>query len=332
MAETIEAPAVASPGPQEIEGDQSTSLVQSTALTSDMADLDALPREHQELAITRMLDQSKQWLDRAMEATNPAREVAEFKAFVATVAEAAKQKKLSEGIQLDAVEMVRRAERALGVAIRKGQGSGDIAKRGDIGGRSGLLHHDPSRSSNQQDLDKPTDFASMHELSNTSGGIYDLTDGVTDDDFNAALAEAKEEGNLSRANVVRNVKRKTRPEQQSSDLAYIREHADSGMLSGQIAEHLGLSEAWVRRLARDNNITIRGDEVMRGKHRIRPAEVMENIVTSLEGDQSAIDLIAPHIKNFTPEQAVAWLVRAEEPMQALRRMVKQLKEITDGHA
>jgi hypothetical protein len=112
------------------DGDQSR---QSTP-TTDVAMLDALPKEQQEMAVTMMLDQSKQWLDRAMEATNPARAVADFKAFVATVAEASKQKKLSEGIQLDATEMVRRAERALGVAIRDGQASGNIAKNGDIGG------------------------------------------------------------------------------------------------------------------------------------------------------------------------------------------------------
>ena len=36
-------------------------------------------------------------------------------------------------------------------------------------------------------------------------GIYDMTDGVPDEKFEAAITEAKTEGNLSRANVVRKV-------------------------------------------------------------------------------------------------------------------------------
>lgn len=124
------APVLLQENPGRADGDQSP---QSTV--TDVALLDGKSREEQEIAVTMMLGQSRQWLDRALEATNPARAVSEFKAFVATVAEAAKQKKLSEGIQLDAVEMVRRAERALGVAIRKGQDAGEIAR----GGQAGVL-------------------------------------------------------------------------------------------------------------------------------------------------------------------------------------------------
>lgn len=111
----------------------------------DIATLETLPKEAQELAITSMLDQSRQWLDRALEATNPTREVAEFKAFIATVAEAARQKKLSEGIQLDALEMVRRSERALGVAIRKGQEAGELRRDGQHGAGLDATSLSPTR-------------------------------------------------------------------------------------------------------------------------------------------------------------------------------------------
>jgi len=137
-----------------------------------MAALDALPAEAQELAVTRMLDQSRQWLDRALEATNPAREVSEFKAFVATVAEAAKQKKLSESIQLDAVEMVRRSERALGVAIRKGQAAGEIATaRSNLTQNARTSHHDVRGTAEF--------FAHGQERADT----YAVTDDVTDEQF-----------------------------------------------------------------------------------------------------------------------------------------------------
>jgi hypothetical protein len=94
-----------------------------------------------------------------MEATNPARAVADFKAFVATVAEASKQKKLSEDIQSDAVEMVRRAERALGVAIRKGQETGEIGAQNN----AATMHREAHRGvQNISVLPSPSDFAPKH--------------------------------------------------------------------------------------------------------------------------------------------------------------------------
>jgi len=55
----------------------------------------------------------------------------------------------------------------------------------------------------------PTRFASTGELPSNGGGIYGLTDGVSDERFDEALTEAKDEGNLSRANVIRNLERYT---------------------------------------------------------------------------------------------------------------------------
>lgn len=46
-------------------------------------------------------------------------------------------------------------------------------------------------------------------MSNT--GIYAMTDGVTDEDFEQALKEARAEGNLSRTNVARKAKAKAQP-------------------------------------------------------------------------------------------------------------------------
>ena len=132
--------------------------------SADVALLDSLPREQQELAVTLMLDQSKQWLDRAMQATNPARAVSDFKAFIATVSEASKQKKLSEGIQLDATEMVRRAERALGVAIREGQEAGTIARRGQGGGTQFPPNANRPRADYEMSL--PSEYARKDELPN----------------------------------------------------------------------------------------------------------------------------------------------------------------------
>ena len=45
------------------------------------------------------------------------------------------QKQLGKDAQLAAAEIVRRAERGIGVAIRRGQQNGEIARRGDRGSR-----------------------------------------------------------------------------------------------------------------------------------------------------------------------------------------------------
>jgi hypothetical protein len=88
---------------------------------------------------------------------------------------------------------------ALGVAIRQGQATGEIVKSGDIGGGGrGGDKAALTRMSIRNDLGRPVDFAPANELST---GIYPMTDNVTDEQFESALESAKEEGNLSRANV-----------------------------------------------------------------------------------------------------------------------------------
>ena len=104
---------------------------------------------------------------------------------------------LSKEIQLDAQEMVRRAERGVGVAIRKGQDEGTIRTRADGGAPS---HRSVLNGDTTEYKPGPTAFAAPHELTGQAGqnnGIYGLTDGVTDEHFEEAVAEAKSEGNLS---------------------------------------------------------------------------------------------------------------------------------------
>ena len=298
------------------DGDQS---VQSTP-SADVALLDSLPKEQQELAVTMMLDQGKQWLVRALEATNPAREVSDFKAFVATVAEAAKQKKLSEGIQLDAVEMVRRSERALGVAVRKGQEAGEIARQQD-GGR-------PKTSSERDEVFRKASPASFF---NGSGQLahetYVMTDDVTDEQFDAVITEAKAEGNLSRSNVVRKVKNlPTFSEAQAEKWDRIADLANQGYTSHQIAREVGMTRDGVAAGAKKYNIVFPADQIVGKTKRIDPTDVLERIVASLEADVSALELV--RFEDIAPDHASELLERLAEPMRALNRMKKQLKEIS----
>lgn len=73
----------------------------------------------------------------------------------------------------------------------------------------GALHRDAKKDllvSSEKIPVSVYEFAKKDELTNSNGGIYDMTDDVSDEQFEEVLAEAKDEGNMSRSNVVRKIK------------------------------------------------------------------------------------------------------------------------------
>lgn len=197
---------------------------QSIALTGDVLPPDVGTRvaelqrlddaEGQARAVTAMLSHARTGLLAAIAAHNLP-QIVEFKAKAAAIQEIAKQVRLGKDIQLDAAEFVRKAERGLGVAIREGQARGEIRRRGQTIAKANqygeLLNKENSTPG-------PTDFATTSELNGPDGnsGMYAMADNVSDDQFEDALAEAREEGNLSRANVAR--KAKAKAEELNGDL------------------------------------------------------------------------------------------------------------------
>lgn len=90
---------------------------------------------------------------------------------------------------------MRRAERCIGVAVRRGQEAGTIRRRGETGkGRPAIDGREATIYTGRGD-----------ERSDT----YAVTDNVSDEQYEGALAEAKAEENLSRANVVRKVRERS---------------------------------------------------------------------------------------------------------------------------
>lgn len=150
-----------------------------------------LSTEQQLRGITTMLSNSRSELLAAI-AAHDLPGIVEGKARASAIQEIARHLKLSREIQYDATEFVRRAERGLGVAIREGQARGDILTRS--------LHAGDNVSSS---IMRPTDFAAKDDLATGKNGIYAMTDGITDEQFEEALASARADGNLSRAHVVR---------------------------------------------------------------------------------------------------------------------------------
>jgi len=166
---------------------------------ANIAALDQLAPQDREIAVTKMLGEARSWLAHAMEATQP-QTVSEFRAWVATVAETTRQLNLSKEIQLDALEMVRRAERGVGVAIRAGQERGEIRSLDDAR-QHGVNSRDLVAADNKV---SPADAAGLDQ--SVLSDYYDLTDEISDEQFDSAVTEAKDDGNLSRANVVRKLK------------------------------------------------------------------------------------------------------------------------------
>jgi hypothetical protein len=168
-----------------------------------------------------MLEQARSWLAHAVEASSPARDIADFKAWVATAADAARRVQVSKEIQTDADEMVRRSERVLGLAVREGQREGAIKTKGDGGWSARARRLDPLDASNE----KPsTDEFFAHDTERAH--VYAMTDGVSDEQFESALIDARAEGNLSRSNVVRKVKGETKPEAKRHELLRNTRHID----------------------------------------------------------------------------------------------------------
>lgn len=280
-----------------------------------------------ELSVTTLLENARTWLIQAVEASPM--EVAFVKAQIATAAEATQQLSLSRDIQDDAREMVRRAEYALGKAIRRGQEAGRVAT--EI--KSGSVV--PSTT-----LPSPTDFAADVELydrpSQGKVGILSIADSATPEEFDKALSEARAEGNLSRANVGRKVRGEQPPRQSearrgragssAAQADRIAELAARGYSSRQIAPKLGLSEQYVRRLISEYDIDIPADKSVRNTRRINSTQVVVNTATALEGLVAGIDLI--DYDAIDVQEVRQWATSLTDSLKELRRFVKQIQEMT----
>ena len=168
---------------------------------ADTADLErrlmganVLPLAEREELITTTLEQSAEMLSLVTRATDPAAFAKAGKSAAEMATHYARRLDISKDVVLDAQVMQRRWERALGVSIREGQERGEIRTNGQRAGSSATS--------------SPLDYARPNDLKNQpkSPSLYALADSVGDSEFDTALDEARAEGNVSRANVVRKIK------------------------------------------------------------------------------------------------------------------------------
>jgi hypothetical protein len=162
---------------------------------------------------------------------------------------------------------------------------------------------------------------------------YAMTDGVGDTDFEEALGEARAEGNLSRANVVRKIRQRSDNERapggQVPDPAARRREligafAASGLSSQQIGERLGIGAGRVRQLAREHGIGIRADAVLGRTRRPDSARIVRETVHALQGLVLGVELADP--AGLDPAEAADWAVSMTRSIRALSTFARQLKE------
>ena len=126
-------------------------------------------------------------------------EIVRVRADAAAALAYARQAKLGLDTALIVAEASRRADRALGLAIRAGQQAGAVYgyKRGRVS---------PQRGDGTL-VRFVREFAPASDLAPGGGqpGIYDFTDGVTSEQFEQAITASRDEGNLSRKNLARKI-------------------------------------------------------------------------------------------------------------------------------
>jgi hypothetical protein len=289
--------------------------------------------------VVQACQRAKAWLREALE-HGEIEQIAEIKSQAEAVRVYTTQKQLGKDAQLAAAEIVRRAERGLGTAIRRGQENGEIAKRGDRGGRgaSGVYGANPG----DRRGDHLGSAGSFFRHGDERADSYAMTDGVSDADFEEALDEAKAEGNMSRANVVRKVRRRrgstTDPRGQVPDPAdrspdaaarrreLIAELSTTGMTSAQIGDRLGIRGEWVRQIARDHGITIQADAALGRRRRLDSNRIARETVHALEGLVMGVELA--DLAEIDPAEAPEWAASLRRSLRVLRRFARQIEEVT----
>jgi hypothetical protein len=287
-------------------------------------------------------ERAKAWLREALE-HGEIGQIAEARSQAEAVRVYTMQRQLGHDAQLAAAEIVRRAERGIGVAIRRGQAAGEIRGRGGHGGRGG-----GNGADNTISRPGPADYASITELRGNGAGIYHLTDGVSEEEFEAALAAAKAEDNLSRANVVRKIRdrRDTAPGGAAAGDALgptaprehgcaevppgdrrelIAELAGHGMTSRQIADRLGIKDDKVRAIARQHGIIIRADAVVGRARRLDANRIAREAVHAMEGLAMSVQLA--DLADIDPALAPEWAGSLARSLRVLTRFTRQLKEV-----
>lgn len=276
-------------------------------------------------------ERAKAWLADALE-HGQIDDIVELKSQAEAIRVYTAQKQIGKDAELSAAEIVRRAERGIGVAIRRGQEAGEIETWGESHSRAGRTARAAQLGNTEKPVPtkpRPLDYASPDELSGNGAGIYQMTDGVPDEAFEAGLADAKNEKNLTRANVVRRVQRRAAEPDAGIDLstpagrrARIAELAGQNYSSRQIADHVGMTDQSVRTAARDHGIEIPADKVMGRTRKHDSNRIVEETTHALDGLRMGLELV--DFAALDPEKIPAWSSSLKKSIRSLNQFSREL--------
>ncbi len=223
-------------------------------------------------------------------------------------------KQLGRDAELAAAEIVRRSERGIVAATRRQQADGKVARQ-----------HENIRFADVGHADIRSVPEATGMTRQAFAEIIPLADGVTDEMFDEAIAEAKEEGNLSRANVVRAVARKKITDDQRADrVEIIRTMAAEGNGRSQIASHLGVSSETIAKIANRNGITIHADAIVGKKRRLDSNRIVAATVESVIGIDQLFDAI--DYSSLDRSQLDHWVSSLSDAIRSLTTLRNNLKK------
>lgn len=280
--------------------------------------------------VIQACERAKDWLREALD-KGEIDQIAELKSQAEAARIYAVSKQYGKDAELSAAEIVRRAERGLGLLVRQGQEAGLVNGRGRPSPKNGT----DSTNFPEAAPRSPGEYVGTGgERSDT----YAITDGFSDEEFEQAIGEARTEGNLSRANVARKARARQAvakgdwiPEPGDNHGAapvqrrkLIRQWATEGFTSRQIGERLGMHDGIVRRIARECGITIGADESVLGTRRIDSARITRETVHTLEAIVTGIELV--DFGDLDPAEAKDWAVSLTASIRSLNRFARQIRE------
>lgn len=269
-------------------------------------------------------ERAKEWLRQAVE-HDEVEQIVEMKSQAEAVRVYTAQKQLGKDAELSAAEIVRRAERGIGLAIRKGQESGEIATSQEAKQYAGRVRQQKDKNSLLARPKLPSDIVPQDDLTGNGSGIYQLTDDVGDEQFESAVDQAKAEQNLSRANVVRKIRNQKSAVPATARWQEIADLAALGYTSRQIGKRMGVGDEHIRDIAREHDIELAADKAVGKTRKHDSARIVRETVHALEGLAMGAQLV--DVADLDVSEAAVWATSLNDSLRVLNRLNKQMKEI-----
>ena len=296
--------------------------------------------------IHRWLVESRVWIANEQNSTDPW-PLAQFRIVAESVVTALRPhhqaRRLSIESLNEALEVVRRTERALSMSIKAAQDAGLVSSRDKpllkqgprrAYYRNGNLVEVPESQLPPRDIPTLNAFypGSYGQGGGGAGGDGRRFASVSDALWEKALELASSKpGLLRRIKVLRVLEDLKATPDMADWVGSFEDMARQGYTSEQIAEVVGRSEDWVRRYASDHKIVIPGDKARaRTRRYIDPMRVVRETAISLDGAVTALELIDVSALPVADQELSDLAMSMQRSLTAIRKVINKMKEQVNG--